>query len=113
MTLLVARSAKPHDLGKEPPRQGLTRVPEDLRRRAAFKDFSARNESNLVGHRAGKPHFVGAQNDVLTRRGEFLNKFEHLSGHLGIQRGGGLIKQKNLRTRGDGSGQSGALLLTA
>ena len=52
------------------------------------------------------------QDDRLTRLAEICDDIEHLSGHLGIQRGGGLIQQEKLWIDSERSGNGDSLALT-
>ena len=56
---------------------------------------------------------MGAENDVLAGFREFLDEFQHLGGHLGIECGGGFVEKQNFRLTRDGAGDADALLLAA
>ena len=86
---------------------------QHLSRRTVFGDLAFGDESDVVGDGSRESHFVSAENDVLSGRGEFSYQFEDFRRHFRIERGGGLVENENLRPCGDGSGETDALLLPA
>src|SRR5437870_3007020 len=52
-----------------------------------------------------------AEHDALTSLGETTNEIEHVLRHHGIERGGRLVEEQELRLRGDGARERDALLL--
>ena len=79
----------------------------------AFLDFAAGEEGDLVGGYAGEGHFVGDQDEVAAFALEFLDHFEDLGGHLGVEGGGGLVEEEQAGLDGDGAGDGYALFLAA
>ena len=67
----------------------------------------------MVGSLPGEPHLVGDHQHGHAVRGELPNDFKHAPDHLRVKRGSRLVKEQELRFRGDGTGDAHALLLAS
>lgn len=70
---------------------------EKILRRGHFKNIATIDENHTIGNLAGEMHFVGHDDHGDTAVGEIFHHLQYLADHFRIQRGGGFIKQNNLR----------------
>jgi len=76
-------------------------------------DLALVHEHHPVGHRAGKAHLVRDADHGDALAGQLGHDVEHLVDHLGVEGGGGLVKQQDLRREAERAGNGHALLLPA
>ena len=82
-------------------------------RRGAFEDFAFGDEGDAVGYGSGESHIMGAEDDVLSGADEFADQLQHFHGHLGVEGGGGLVEEEQLRLCHDCADEGDPLLLPA
>jgi hypothetical protein len=70
-------------------------------------------KGDAVGEAAGKTHFVRDEEEVAALALDFLDEFEHLGGHFGIERGGRFVEEHDLRLDGNGPRDGDPLALAA
>ena len=63
----------------------MLRVTEEFIRSRLLQDDPKIDEDHPVGYLAGKPHFVGDNDEGHSRMGETLHDEEHLADHLRIE----------------------------
>ena len=79
----------------------------------ALLNRSVSDKGYQVGSFSSETHLMGHQDDRLTGLPKVCDDIEHLSGHLGIQSGRGLIQQEELWIDRECSGNGDSLALTA
>ena len=67
----------------------------------------------MVGHVPGEGHLVGDDHHGHVLGGEVADDLQDLAGQLGVEGGGGLVEEQDLRLHGQRTGDGHALLLTA
>ena len=87
-------------------------VAKELRRRGVLEDHALVHKDHAVGHRAGKGHLVRDDDHGHAVGSELAHDLEHLSHDLGVERGGRLVEQHNLRIHAQGTSDGHALFLT-
>ena len=78
-----------------------------------LQDVAAVHEQDSGAHLPGKAHLVGDHHHGHALVGQLLHDLQHLAHHLGVQGGGGLIKEHDLGLHGQGPHNGDALLLAA
>jgi hypothetical protein len=86
---------------------------EHRSRRAAGDDLAAADKRHLVGHLAGKSHFVGHEDEAGAEVFELADHLEDFGGHFRIEGGGRLVEEQPLRLGGEGAENGDPLLLSA
>ena len=86
---------------------------KDGLRTAFLADHPVGHEDHMGGNVPGKAHLVGDHQHGQPFGGQLPHDGEHLAHHLGIQGGGGLVEEQDLRLHGQGAGDGHALLLPA
>ena len=82
--------------------------------RALLDDHAAVHEDHPVGDLAGKAHLVGDDHHRHARRRPAgCMTVEHLADHLGVERGGRLVEEHDVRVHRQRAGDGHALLLPA
>ena len=100
-------------LGQERLQAGMLGVGEQLLRGLVLLDFAVVDEDDAVGDLARKAHLMGDDQHGDAGVGQLLHQFQDLADHFGVQRGGGLIEEDDVRVHGQGAGNGDALLLAA
>lgn len=91
----------------------LLRVLDQLPCRALFYHHAPIHEHDPVGHIPGKVHLVGNDDHRGLAVCQFAQHPQHLSGQLGVQRTGGLVKAEDIRVQCQRPGNGHPLLLSA
>lgn len=86
---------------------------EDLLRGTVLVDLPLIHIEDPGGHVPGKLHLVGDDHHGHPLLGQAADDPQHLGHHGGVQGGGGLVKQHDLRVHRQGPGDGHALLLPA
>ena len=73
------------------------RIAKELSRRGVLEDHALVHKDHAVGHRAGKGHLVRDDDHGHAVGSELAHDLEHLSHDLGVERGGRLVEQHDLR----------------
>ena len=90
----------------------LPRFLEDLLRRAFFIDAALVHVPDAVGDLARKVHLVGDDHHRAAGLGDHADDGLDFADHGGVQRGGGLVEQDDLRVHGQRARDGDTLLLT-
>ena len=101
------------DLAEEQLGALVARVVEEFLGLVLLDDLALVHEDHAVGDLAGKTHFVGDADHRHAALGEADHDLEHFLDHLGVERGGGLVEQHDLRLHAERAGDGDALLLAA
>src|SRR5690606_17445097 len=101
------------DRGKKVTRTVGLRVGEELVGGVLLDDLPVRHEHDPVGGPAGETHLVRDDHHRHPVASQPDHDVEHLLHHLGVQRGGRLVEQEQLRIHGQSPGDGDALLLAA
>ena len=101
------------DLRKEQLEAVALRVVEYLVGRALFNDTPAVEKDHAGRDLAGKAHFVRHDGKGHALVCKLLHDVEHFADHFGVERGGGLVKEDDLRVLAQRAGDSHTLLLAA
>lgn len=86
---------------------------EDLLRRALLDELALIEEEHAVSDLAGKAHLMCNDDHGHAGVRQLLHNVEHLADHLGVERGGRLIEQHDLRLHHERAHDGHALLLAA
>ena len=93
--------------------KGVLGVVEELLGGVLLQDMAAVHEQDPAAHLPGKAHLVGDHHHGHALVGQLLHDLQHLAHHLGVQGGGGLVKEHHLGLHGQGPDDGDALLLAA
>lgn len=88
-------------------------ITEELRRSAHFDDIAVFHKDDLISDITGESHFVSNDDHSHTVVGEGSDDLEYLACKFGVESGGRLIEEEDLRFECEGAGDRNALLLTA
>lgn len=91
---------------------GLGRIVDDLRT-TLFHDHAAVHEHDLIGHLTREADLMRHDDHRHAFTGEFEHDVEHLAHQFGVERGGRLVEQHDLRLHGERAGDGHTLLLAA
>ena len=91
----------------------MLRIREQFLRRLVLLDLAVVDEDDAVGHLAGEAHLVGDHQHGDAGVGQLLHQLQHLTDHLRVKGGGGLVEQDDIRVHGQSAGNGNALLLAA
>lgn len=85
---------------------------EEVLGMAFFDDMAIFHKEYMVGHIAGKTHFVGHDNHGHTLCSQLLHDSQYVSNQFWVQGRCRFIKEDNIGFDSDGSGDADALLLS-
>ena len=91
----------------------MARFAEHFARCALQQQAALVQKGNAVRHRCGKTDLVRHHHHGHAVGGQVAHHLEHFAGQLGVERGGGFVKQHDLGLAGQGARNGHALLLTA
>ena len=86
---------------------------KNLGRGTFLGNDAVRHIDHMARNIAGKRHLVGHHDHRQPVGCQLAHNAQHLAHHLGVQRGGRLVKQQHLRLHRQGAGDRHALLLPA
>ena len=86
---------------------------EERFRGVLLQNVAAVHEQHPAPDLPGEAHLVGDHHHGHTLLGQLLHHVQHLAHHLGVQSGGGLVKEHHLGLHSQGPDDGDALLLSA
>ena len=86
-------------------------VAEELGRRGVLEHHALVHKDHAVGHGSGKGHLVRDDDHGHAVGRKLAHDLEHLSHDLGVECGGRLVEQHDLRIHAQGARDGHALLL--
>lgn len=107
-----ATVSDPGEALQELARPILSRIGQNVCRRAGFDDAATVEEAHRVGHLAREGHLVGGHDDRATGARQLPDERQHLADELRVQCAGDLVEQQQPRLIRQRPGDRHPLLLT-